>query len=152
MIPYGRQNIDQDDLESVISVLKSDFITQGPIVPKFEKAVRDFCGASFSLAVNSATSALHLALLALDVKKGDLVWTSPISFVASANCALYCGADIDFVDIDPQTFNISAQHLEEKLLSASNRGQLPSVLVCVHMAGFSCDMMRIYIGIEKRNI
>ena len=144
MIPYGRQNIDQNDIESVVSVLKSDFITQGPIVPKFEEAVRGFCRARFSLAVNSATSALHLALLALDIKKGDLVWTSPISFVASANCVLYCGADIDFVDIDPKTFNISVQHLEEKLLSAANSGKLPSALVCVHMAGFSCDMHKIH--------
>ena len=107
MIPYGRQDITDDDIEAVIDVLKSDFLTQGPIVPAFEKAVSDYCQAKYAFAVNSATSALHIACLSLGVSKGDLVWTSPITFVASANCALYCGADVDFVDIDPATYNIS---------------------------------------------
>jgi len=106
MIPYGRQDINESDIQAVVDVLRSDFLTQGPAVPAFEKAVAEYCGAQFSVAVSSATSALHIACLALGVGKGDLVWTSPITFVATANCALYCGADIDFVDIDPHTYNL----------------------------------------------
>jgi dTDP-4-amino-4,6-dideoxygalactose transaminase len=107
MIPYGRQHINQEDIDAVVEVLRSDFLTQGPAVPAFEKEVANYCGAGYAIAVNSATSALHIACLALGVGKGDLVWTTPITFVASANCALYCGAQVDFVDIDPQTYNLS---------------------------------------------
>lgn len=143
MIPYGRQNINEDDLNSVISVLKSDFLTQGPAVPSFEKSVSDYVGSKYAYAVNSATSGLHLACIALGVGPGDRVWTSPISFVASANCALYCGASVDFVDIDPITYNLSADRLEEKLIAAEKNGLLPKVVIPVHLAGQSCDMERI---------
>ena len=143
MIPYGRQDISQEDINAVIDVLKSDFLTQGPVVPAFEKAVSDYCKAKHAFAVNSATSALHIACLALGVRKGDLVWTSPITFVASANCALYCGADIDFVDIDPATYNMSVKALEEKLIIANQLGRLPKVLIPVHLAGQSCEMDKI---------
>src|SRR3989442_7216161 len=115
MIPYGRQDINQSDIDAVVEVLRSDFITQGPVVPEFEKAVASYCGAHHAVAVNSATSALHIACLALGVGKGDVVWTSPITFVASANCALYCGASVEFVDIDPLTYNLSAERLAQKL-------------------------------------
>src|SRR4051812_29274069 len=113
MIPYGRQSIDEADIEAVVPALKSDFLTQGPGVPEFEKAVASFCGVSHAVAVNSATSALHLACLSLGVGPGDIVWTSPITFVASANCVLYCGASIDFVDIDPMTYTMSLEKLSE---------------------------------------
>ena len=118
MIPYGRQDISEADIQAVVEVLKSDFLTQGPTVPNFEKAVADYCEVKYPFAVNSATSALHIACLALGVGKGDLVWTSPITFVASANCALYCGADVDFVDIDVLTYNMSVSVLEDKLIKA----------------------------------
>jgi UDP-4-amino-4,6-dideoxy-N-acetyl-beta-L-altrosamine transaminase len=144
MIPYGRQDISQDDINAVIDVLKSDFLTQGPVVPAFEKAVSDYCQAKYAFAVNSATSALHIACLSLGVSKGDLVWTSPITFVASANCALYCGADVDFVDIDPATYNISVSVLEEKLITAEKAGRLPKVLIPVHLSGQSCEMNKIH--------
>ena len=144
MIPYGRQEITQDDVDSVIEVLRSDFLTQGPRVPAFEAAIRDYCGAEHAVAANSATSALHIACLALDVGPGDEVWTSPITFVASANCARYCGADVDFVDIDPQTYNMSADSLRDKLEARKkNGGRLPGVVIPVHMAGQSCDMAAI---------
>jgi UDP-4-amino-4,6-dideoxy-N-acetyl-beta-L-altrosamine transaminase len=143
MIPYGRQDIGQADIDAVLSVLKSDFLTQGPAVPRFESVVADYCGAAHAVAVNSATSALHIACLALGVGPGDFVWTSPVTFVASANCALYCGADVDFVDIDPRTFNMSADRLAEKLELAARRGKLPKVVIVVHMAGQSCDMAAI---------
>ena len=113
MIPYGKQDIDQADIESVINVLQSDFLTQGPQVPLFEKTVAEYCGSEFGVAVNSATSALHIACLALGLGKGDCLWTSPNSFVASANCGLYCGAKVDFVDIDPRTYNLSTEELEK---------------------------------------
>ena len=113
MINYGRQDINRADIEAVSAVLHSDFLTQGPVVPAFEKAVADYCSAQYAVAVNSATSALHIACLALGVGKGDIVWTSPISFVASSNCALYCGATVDFVDIDPRTYNMSVECLAE---------------------------------------
>jgi UDP-4-amino-4,6-dideoxy-N-acetyl-beta-L-altrosamine transaminase len=142
-IPYGRQDINQDDIDSVIAVLRSDFLTQGPTVPAFEKAVSDYCGAQHAVAVNSATSALHLACLALGVSKGDVVWTSPITFVASANCALYCGAAVDFVDIDPRTYNLSVACLAEKLAIADKAGKLPKVVIPVHLCGQSCDMAGI---------
>lgn len=144
MIPYGRQDINESDIQAVVDVLRSDFLTQGPAVPAFERAVAGYCGAQFSVAVSSATSALHIACLALNVGKGDLVWTSPVTFVASANCALYCGAEIDFVDIDPRTYNLSAAHLEEKLELAKHAGRLPKVVIPVHLSGQSCDMVSIH--------
>ena len=121
MIPYGRQSISSDDIKSVVEVLRSDFLTQGPCVPVFEKTVADHCGAEFGVAVNSATSALHIACLALGLGEGDWLWTSPNSFVASSNCGIYCGASVDFVDIDPQTYNLSVPELERKLIQAKRR-------------------------------
>lgn len=144
MIPYGKQQIDQTDIDAVIEVLNSDWLTQGPKVPEFEKSVASYCNAQYAIAVNSATSALHLACLALEVGNGDIVWTSPISFVASSNCALYCGASIDFIDIDIATGNICVENLREKLIEASNTGSLPKVVITVHLAGQSCDMAEIY--------
>jgi UDP-4-amino-4,6-dideoxy-N-acetyl-beta-L-altrosamine transaminase len=149
VIPYGRQEINQADIDAVIDVLKSDFLTQGPAVPAFEKSVVDYCGAQHAVAVNSATSALHIACLALGVGQGDIVWTTPITFVASANCALYCGATIDFVDIDSQTFNMSVKCLEEKLVLAEKIGKLPKVLIPVHLCGQPCDMATIYALRQK---
>lgn len=144
MIPYGRQDISQEDIDAVTAVLKSDFLTQGPAVPRFEQTVSNYCDAKYAVAVNSATSALHIACLALGVGKGDVVWTSPITFVASANCALYCGATVDFVDIDGQTYNMCPERLAEKLAEAKKIGKLPKVVIPVHMCGQSCDMARIY--------
>lgn len=144
MIPYGRQDIDQSDIDAVVEVLKSDFLTQGPQTPLFESVVSNYCGSAYGVAVNSATSALHIACLALGLGKGDRLWTSPNSYVASANCGLYCGADIDFVDIDPSTCNLSPESLEEKLIQAKESNQLPKVVIPVHFAGQSCDMRRIY--------
>lgn len=144
MIPYGRQHITQADIDAVVQVLTSDFLTQGLQVPAFEQAVAAKVGAKHALAVNSATSALHLACLALGLKPGDYLWTSPITFVASANCALYCGAQVDFVDIDPTTYNLCPQKLEEKLVKAKAVGKLPKIVVPVHLAGQSCDMAAIY--------
>lgn len=143
MIPYGKHLIDEEDIASVISVLRSDFLTQGEVVPQFERAVCARVGAAHGVAVNSATSALHVACLALNLGPGDIFWTSSISFVASANCGLYCGATVDFVDIDPKTFNISVDLLERKLVSAEAQGKLPKLLIVVHMAGLSCDMVSI---------
>lgn len=142
-IPYGRQEIDQEDIDAVIAVLRSDFITQGPVVPAFEEAAAAYCGARHAVAVNSATSALHIACAALGVGPGDWVWTSPITFVASANCALYCGASVDFVDIDPRTYNLSVARLAEKLEVAAGTGRLPKVVIPVHFCGQSCDMAGI---------
>ncbi|MEO1945621.1 MAG: UDP-4-amino-4,6-dideoxy-N-acetyl-beta-L-altrosamine transaminase [Candidatus Thioglobus sp.] len=144
MIPYGKQDINQTDIDSVVDVLQSDFLTQGPQVPLFEKTVSDYCGAEYGVAVNSATSALHIACLALELGKGDWLWTSPNSFVASANCGLYCGAKVDFVDIDPQTYNLSAKELERKLIQAKQDSKLPKIVIPVHFAGQSCDMKRIH--------
>lgn len=145
MIPYGRQDITQQDIDAVIGVLQSDFLTQGPQVPAFESAIKKAVDSKFAVAVNSATSALHIACLALGVGKGDLVWTTPISFVASSNCALYCGADIDFVDIDPKTYNLSAKLLEEKLINCKKHGkQLPKVVIPVHLCGQPCEMEEIH--------
>ena len=143
-IPYARQDINQADIDAVIEVLRSDFLTQGPVVPAFEKVVADYCGVQYAVAVNSATSGLHIACLALGVGKGDIVWTTPITFVASANCALYCGATIDFVDIDPRTYNISLEALAEKLADAKKADKLPKVLIPVHLCGQPCDMAGIY--------
>lgn len=142
-IPYGRQTISESDIEAVVAVLRSDFLTQGPVVSCFEKAVADCVGARYAVASNSATSSLHLACLALGVQPGDAVWTSPITFVASANCARYCGADVDFVDIDALSYNISVDRLADKLASAKANGQLPKVVIPVHMAGHPSDMSAI---------
>lgn len=149
MIPYGRQDINDADIRAVTEVLKSDYLTQGPAVPRFERAVLDQCGAKHAVAMNSATSALHAACIALGVGRGDVVWTSPITFVASANCALYCGAQIDFVDIDPRTYNMDPTLLEEKLAKASSMGKLPKVVIPVHMTGQSCDMAPIHALSQK---
>jgi UDP-4-amino-4,6-dideoxy-N-acetyl-beta-L-altrosamine transaminase len=144
MIPYGRQDINEADIAAVIKVLQSDFLTQGPIVPLFEKTVAEYCGATNAVAVNSATSALHIACLALGLGPGDYLWTSPITFVASSNCALYCGALVDFVDIDPRTYNMSVELLAEKLAQAEKEGKLPKVVVPVHLCGQPCHMESIY--------
>jgi UDP-4-amino-4,6-dideoxy-N-acetyl-beta-L-altrosamine transaminase len=144
MIPYGRQDISLDDIDAVVTVLRSDFLTQGPLVPAFESAVAKYCKAQHAVAVNSATSALHIACLALGVGKGDVVWTSPITFVASANCALYCGATVDFVDIDPRTYNLSVERLEAKLVEARKTGTLPKAVIPVHLCGQPCDMAAIH--------
>ncbi len=142
-IPYSRQNINQQDINAVVEVLKSDWLTQGGVVPQFEEKVAQYCGAANSVAVNSATSALHIACLALGLGPGDWLWTSPNTFVASANCGLYCGAQIDFVDIDHQTLNMSVAVLEEKLIKAKQDGCLPKIVIPVHFAGQSCDMQSI---------
>ena len=142
MIPYGRQDISEADIQAVMEVLRSDFLTQGPAVPAFEKAVTAHCGAQHAVSVSSATSALHIACLALGVGKGDMVWTSPITFVASANCALYCGAQVDFVDIDPRTYNLSVERLAEKLANAEKTGKLPKVVIPVHLCGHRCGVSR----------
>jgi len=144
MIPYGRQDITQADIDAVVAVLQSDFLTQGPVVPKFEQAVANHCGASHALAVNSATSALHIACLALGLGPGDWLWTSPVTFVASANCGLYCGAQIDFIDIDARTYNMCTQALASKLEQAEREGRLPKVVVPVHLCGQPCDMQAIH--------
>jgi len=144
MIPYGRQDISESDIQSVVDVLRSDFLTQGPAVPAFEKSVSDYCGAQYAVAVNSATSALHIACLALGVGPGDCVWTSPITFVASANCALYCGAEVDFVDIDPLTYNMNVDELRQKLDQAERAGKLPKLIIPVHFCGQPCDMEGIH--------
>lgn len=144
MIPYGRQNITQDDVDAVVEVLRSDWLTQGPKVPEFEQRVADYCGAAHAVAVNSATSALHIACMALDVGPGDIVWTSPNTFVASANCARYCGAEVDFVDIDPNTWNLCPTRLAEKLANAKQQNRLPKVVIPVHLCGQSCDMAAIH--------
>lgn len=143
MIPYGRQDINQQDIDAVVAVLRSDFLTQGPVVPAFEAAVAGQVGAAHAVAVNSATSALHIACLALGLGPGDRMWTSPITFVASANCGLYCGAEVDFVDIDPRSFNMSVSALEQKLIEADRAGTLPKVVIPVHIAGQPCDMAAI---------
>ncbi|MFZ4729890.1 MAG: UDP-4-amino-4,6-dideoxy-N-acetyl-beta-L-altrosamine transaminase [Pseudanabaena sp.] len=142
-IPYGRQNINQQDIDAVLAVLQSDWLTQGPAINRFEQAVADYCGVKYAIAVSSATAALHIACLAIDLGDQDWLWTSPNTFVASANCGLYCGAKVDFVDIDPHTYNLSIEKLEQKLAKASETGCLPKVLVPVHFAGQSCEMDKI---------
>lgn len=144
MIPYGKQSITAEDINAVVEILKSDFLTQGPQVPAFEKSLIDTTGAHYALAVNSATSALHIACLALGLGQGDVLWTTPITFVASANCGLYCGATVDFVDIDPQTYNLCPQALHTKLKRAKAEDKLPKVLVAVHLCGQPCDMKAIH--------
>ena len=152
MIPYGRQSISEEDIEAVVEVLKSDFLTQGPAVPAFEEAVGSLCGAHYGVATNSATSALHIACLALGVGPGDSVWTSPLTFVASSNAALYCGADVDFVDVDQRTYNMCPIRLEEKLDRAAAAGKLPKVIVPVHLAGQSCDMQAIHAAASRHGV
>ena len=144
LVPYGRQDIQDSDITAVLEVLKSDFLTQGPAVPLFEKTVREVCGAEYAVAVNSATSALHIALMALGVGTGDTVWTSPNTFVASSNAALYCGASVDFVDVDLETYNLSIISLREKLERAAVLGVLPKVVIPVHLTGQPCDMCAIH--------
>src|SRR5690606_28424502 len=144
MIPYGKQDISQEDINAVLEVLQSDFLTQGPKVPLFEQTVANKVGAKHALAVNSATSALHIACLALGLQPGDWLWTTPITFVASANCGLYCGAKVDFVDIDPKTYNLCPQALDKKLQQAEQENRLPKIVVAVHLCGQPCDMQAIY--------
>lgn len=143
MIYYGKQSIDEADIQAVEEVLRSDFLTQGPTIEKFERSVAAYCGVKYAVAVTNATSALHIACLAAGLGKGDILWTSPITFVASANCGLYCGASVDFVDIDEKTYNMSVNALEEKLRQAKKENRLPKIVVPVHLAGQSCDMRRI---------
>ena len=149
MIPYGKQDITQGDIDAVVNVLKSDFLTQGPCVPKFEEEVSKYCGAKYAVAVTSATSALHLACLSLGLGKDDWLWTSPVTFVASANCGVYCGAKVDFVDIDPDTYNLCPKALKNKLVQAKELGKLPKVVVPVHLCGQPCDMKAIYALSEE---
>lgn len=143
MIPYGRQSIEEADVRAVVEVLHSDWLTQGPAVERFEQAMATYCGASFAVAVNSATSALHIACLSAGLGTGDRLWTSPNTFVASANCGLYCGAAVDFVDIDPRTYNLSVARLAAKLEQANDTGSLPKVLIPVHFSGQACEMAEI---------
>ncbi len=143
MIPYGRQEITESDIDEVEKVLRSDFLTQGPTVPKFEKAVASYCGANHAVAVNSATSALHVACMALDLGPGDCLWTCPNTFVATSNCAVYCGASVDFVDMDPNSYNISIEQLKNKLVIAEKNNSLPKILAPVHLSGQSCEMQAI---------
>jgi dTDP-4-amino-4,6-dideoxygalactose transaminase len=144
MIPYGRQEITQQDIDDVVDVLRSDFLTQGPQVPRFERKLANYCRVNHAVAVNSATSALHLACLALDMGPGDRLWTTPNTFVASANCGLYCGAKVDFVDIDSDSFNLDPQKLQAKLEVARAANSLPKVVVSTHMCGQPCNMRRIH--------
>lgn len=144
MIPYGRQDISEQDINAVVDVLKSDFLTQGPQVPLFEAALKEACNVQYAAAVNSATSALHIACLALGLGERDWLWTTPNTFVASANCGLYCGAQVDFVDIDPRTYNLCAGALEKKLIAAKAANKLPKVVVPVHFSGQPCDMQAIH--------
>lgn len=144
MIPYGRQDITQADIDAVVEVLHSTHLTQGPAVPQFEQAVLNHCLVKYALAVNSATSALHISCLALGLGPGDWLWTTPNTFVASANCALYCGAEVDFVDIDPRTYNLCPKALEQKLITAEKTGRLPKIVVPVHLCGQPCDMRAIH--------
>ncbi len=152
MIPYGRQDISQEDIDAVVDVLKSDFLTQGPLVPAFESSLKSHTGAEYCMAVNSATSALHIACMALELGENDWLWTSPNTFVASSNAGLYCGAKVDFVDIDPKTYNLCPIKLETKLKDASLKGLLPKVLVPVHLCGQPCDMERIKELCNKYNV
>ena len=151
MIPYSRQDISEDEIKSVTEVLKSDFLTQGPVVKKFENSIANKVNAKYAFAMNSATSALHIACLALGLNKGDILWTVPNSFVASANCGLYCGAKIDFVDIDPETYNISIEELESKLILSKRNNTLPKILIPVHFAGQPTDQEKIWELSKKFN-
>lgn len=151
-IPYGRQSVTEADIAAVVDVLKSDFLTQGPVVPAFEEAVAARCGAQYGIAANSATSALHIACMALGVGPGDSVWTSPLTFVASSNAALYCGADVDFVEVDDRTFNMCPVRLGGKLDRAAAAGTLPKVIIPVHLTGQSCDMAAIHAHASKHGV
>ena len=151
-IPYGCQHITEDDIKSVINVLRSDYLTQGPIIDKFENAIKNYTGAKYCTVTSNATAALHLSCRVLDLSKDDIVWTSPISFVASANCALYCGAKIDFVDIDPDTFNMCPRELEKKLQKANKNRKVPKIIIVVHMAGQSSQMKEIYQIAHRYNV
>lgn len=144
MIPYGHQTISEEDIEAVVEVLRSDWLTQGPTLERFEQTVAAYCDAAAGVAVSHGTAALHLACRALKLGPGDRVWTSPNTFVASANAALYCGCEVDFVDIDPRTYNLSIEALETKLQQAETQGRLPTALIAVHFAGQSCDMAEIW--------
>ncbi len=150
VIPYGRQLIDEDDIAAVVAALRSDWITQGPAIERFERKVAEHCGVNYAVAVANGTAALHIAAAAIDLRSGDRLWTSPNTFVASANCARYLGADVDFVDIDPRTYNLSVARLEEKLAAAAKTRRLPKVLVPVHFAGQSCEMEAI-AALAKRH-
>jgi UDP-4-amino-4,6-dideoxy-N-acetyl-beta-L-altrosamine transaminase len=143
-LPYGRQSIDEADIAAVVAVLQSDFLTQGPAIPRFEKSVTDWCGAKHGIAMSNGTATLHCAAKALGLGHGDYLWTSPITFVASANAGRYCGAKVDFVDVDPGTILMCPERLEQKLVQAEKSGTLPKVVVPVHFAGQSCDMPRIH--------
>lgn len=149
MIPYSRQEITSEDISEVKKVLKSNFLTQGPCVPRFEKLVAAYCNVSNAIAVNSATSALHIACIALGLQQDDYLWTSPNTFVASVNCARYCGANVDFVDIDPNTYNMSCEVLSHKLNKAEKQGKLPKIVIPVHYSGLPCDMPKIYALSKK---
>jgi UDP-4-amino-4,6-dideoxy-N-acetyl-beta-L-altrosamine transaminase len=144
IIQYGRQSISTEDINAVNKILNSDFLTQGPTVTEFENKISKFCNVKYAVAANSATSALHMACLALELGPNDILWTSPNTFVASANCALYCGAKVDFVDIDPKTYNLSVEKLRQKLIVAANSNALPKILIPVHFSGQSCEMKEIY--------
>lgn len=143
MIPYGRQHIDQNDIDAVVDVLNSDFLTQGPAIAAFEKSISSYCRVQHTVAVSSATAGLHIACLALGLGEGDIAWTSPNTFPATSNAALFCGAKVDFVDIDPQTYNMCPIALKTKLEEARKTGQIPKVVIPVHFAGQSCDMESI---------
>ncbi len=151
-IPYGRQSVTEDDIAAVVEVLKSDFLTQGPVGPAFEEAVAKISDARFGVAANSATSALHMACMALDVGPGDSVWTSPLTFVASSNAALYCGASVDFVDVDERSYNMCPERLAEKLDYAAREGRLPKAIIPVHLTGQSCDMAAIHAAASKHGV
>ncbi|MDH5716656.1 MAG: UDP-4-amino-4,6-dideoxy-N-acetyl-beta-L-altrosamine transaminase [Spirochaetia bacterium] len=144
MIYYGKQNISEEDIKAVADVLRSELITQGPVVEKFEKAIAEYCGAKYAVACANGTAALHIACLSLGIGKGDIVYTSPNTFVASANCALFCGASVDFVDIDIETYNMDVFKLEEKLIEAKKNNKIPKAVIPVHFAGQSCEMDKIY--------
>jgi UDP-4-amino-4,6-dideoxy-N-acetyl-beta-L-altrosamine transaminase len=148
-IPYGRQDISQADIEAVIKVLQSDWLTQGPTIEPFEQKVAEYCGAKYAVAVNSATSALHIACMAAGLGSDDILWTSPNTFVASANCGRYCGATVDFVDIDFRTYNMNIEKLEKKLIHANKEGKIPKVIIPVHFSGQSCEMDEISILAKK---
>jgi UDP-4-amino-4,6-dideoxy-N-acetyl-beta-L-altrosamine transaminase len=151
-IPYGRQDIDEDDINTVVQILKSEWLTQGPVIDEFEQTTAALCDAKYAVACTSATAALHIACLAIDMGPGDILWTSPNTFVASSNCALYCGASVDFVDIDEKTYNMSVSALEEKLAWAKKHNKLPKAIVLVHFAGQSCDMKAIKMLTEPYGI
>ena len=152
MIPYGKQIISQNDIDEVVEVLKSDFLTQGPQVELFENKIKSICNVKFASAVSSATAALHISCIALGIKKGDLGWTSPISFVASAYCLRLCDAEVDFVDIDPETWNVSIKAFKEKIFKAKKNNILPKVFIPVHFAGASCEMEEIYYICNENKI